>query len=284
MHVLVAGLGWLGAEVAARLVAGGHRVTGVRRSGRAAPGVPVVRADLGDPSTAGRLPAGLDAIVACQAAGEASEAAYRRAYVDANRTLLDHARRTRCGAFVYTGSTGVFGHSDGREVVEETPVRPSGTTAGILVEAESLVLAAADRGDVQARVVRLSGLYGPNRIGVIDRVRTGRLALGPGDDAWTNWCHLDDALSCVLLAIEKGEAGGVYHGTDGTPLRRAEVVRWIASRLSIEPPSASASAERAGGRRRANRRVLGPRTRERLGFEPRWRSLREGLAPFLPSP
>ena len=121
-------------------------------------------------------------------------------------------------------------------------------------------------------LVRLSGLYGAGRTGIIDRVRTGALALGPDDGSWMNFCHRDDAACAVIAALDRGSRGATYHGTDAHPTHRADVVRWIASRLRIDPPRTAEPAAR-----RTNRRVCGERTREQLGFELAYPSFRDGL-------
>lgn len=278
MHVLVAGCGWLGTAIAVRLLLRGDRVTGIRRTPEraealAALGIEPLALDLAAPGAAERLPAS-DAIVACQAAGADGPAAYRAAYVEATRALLAAAARHGARALVYTGSTGVFGQRDGSDVDEATPPAPSGPTAELLVEAERLVLGAAATG-LRTAVVRLSGLYGPGRTGLVDRVRTGRLALGPGDGAWMNFCHQADAVAFVLAALDRARAGALLHGSDAGPARRREVVEWIAARLGIEPPR---GAEAAAG---PDRRILSAATREVLGVSLAFPSFREGLAPLL---
>jgi nucleoside-diphosphate-sugar epimerase len=284
MHVLIAGCGWLGRGLASELLSRGHRVTGVRRSPEAErelreAGIEPRILDLASPATAAGLPRDVDAVIACQSATVSTAEAYRTAYVDATRTLLAAAERMPSPPrFVFTSSTGVFGQSDGGIVDETTAVAPAGATAEVLVEAERLVLDAASLG-IPACVVRLSGLYGPGRTGVIERVRRGALALGPGDDTWTNWCHLDDAVATVLAALERGRAGAVYHASDPSPARRSEVVRWVAARLGIEPPRGSAGTQSAPGNRRgANRRIAADRTRAELDLTPLHPSFREGLS------
>jgi nucleoside-diphosphate-sugar epimerase len=160
-------------------------------------------------------------------------------------------------------------------VAEDAPPRPASPTAEVLAEAERLVLDAASRG-VRASLVRLSGLYGPGRVGILDRVRTGALALGPGDDAWMSFCHQDDAAEIVLAALERAPAGSVLHGSDAHPATRREVVEWIAARLGIPPPRTDRPF--AG----PNRRILSARTRASLGVALRWPSFRDGLAPLVP--
>jgi len=280
MHVLVAGCGWLGAAIARRLVERGERVTAVRRDparagALASLGVTPLTVDLAAPGAEALLP-DADAVVACQAAGDDSREAYRAAYVDANRALLLAARRARARAFVYTGSTGVFGQRDGSDVDERSLPQATGSAAEALLEAERLVTGAAADG-LRASVVRLSGLYGPGRTGVVDRVRSGALALGGGDDAWMNFCHLDDAVSFVLAALDRARPGAIHPGSDARPARRREVIEWIATRIGTAPRRNDAAAMGP------NRRILSEATREVLGVTLAYPSFREGLAPLVPS-
>jgi nucleoside-diphosphate-sugar epimerase len=274
VHVLVAGCGWLGTALARALVARGDRVTGVRRdparaAALAALGVEPLALDLAGPGAAGRIPP-VDAVVACQSAGADTAEAYRAAYVTSTAALLASAQRHGARAFVYTGSTGVFGQRDGSDVDEATATAPASPPAQVLVEAERLVTSAG------GRLVRLSGLYGPGRTGTVERVRSGRLALGPGDDAWMNFCHLDDAVAFVLAALDRGAGGATYHGSDAAPARRREVVTFLAGRLGVEPPRSGAAAPPG-----PSRRILSAATRAGLGVALRYPSFREGFEALL---
>lgn len=279
MHVLVAGAGWLGSALSRALAARGHQVTAVRRDPvRAAalgsPGVTPLALDLCAPGAAGRLPRDLDAVVACQSAGADGPEAYRRAYVEATRTLLDAVRDTgRPSALVYTGSTGVFGQRDGSDVDEATPPAPASPAAEVLVEAEQLVLRASAPG-LRPVVLRLSGLYGPGRNWPVDRVRGGQIAIGPGDGTWLNLCHLDDAVAAVLAALERGASGRVYHATDAEPVRRRDLAIWVSGRLGIPPPQLPAGSR---GPALPDRRIHAERSREELGISLLHPTFREGL-------
>lgn len=282
MHVLIAGCGWLGSAVAQRLVERGERVTGVRSEpGRAealrALGVEPLVLDLADPASVSRIPQDVDAIIAMQSAQGEAETHYRRAYIEANRTLLEVARRQPLRAFIYTGSTGVFGQRDGSDVDELTPPAPANQTGQVLLEAEQLILNAAKEG-VPARIVRLSGLYGPGRYWVVERMRRGFMTLGPGDDIWMNSCHQDDAALTILASLDQGRDGAIYHATDAVPMRRREVIAFLANRLGIAPSRVDVKSDSSG----PNRRIWGDRTRTEFGLQPRWPSLREGLALALP--
>ena len=279
MHVLVAGLGWLGEAVARELAAAGHEVTGIRRrladeAGLRAAGIRPLTCDLADFHAVRRLP-DVQGVVVCTAPHVHGEDAYRQAYVEINEALLERYADAPLSAYVYTSSTSVFGQSDGGDVDEETPVRPVGPTAEILVEAEHRVRGAA--ASVPTRVVRLSGLYGPGRTGLLDRVRQGQLALGADDLHWMNFCHRDDAVAFVRAALEGGAAGAVYHGSDANPAHQRDVVWWVAERLGIQPAVHRGEEEPRG----PHRRVLSEKTRRALAVSLRYPSYREGFEALL---
>lgn len=285
MKVLIAGCGWLGSALGAALVAEGHGAVGIRRSPEglealARLGIEPLGVDLTTADAVRSLPTDCDAVVACQSAAGPTALDYRAAYLDATAHLLALAARRAGTRLVYVGSTGVFGQTDGGWVDERTPTQPEHETAEVLVEAERRVLAASGEG-TRACVLRLSGLYGPGRYGVVERVRRGQLGLGPGEERWTNWCHLVDAVAAARAAIERGRAGSIYHASDGRPLRRADVVLWIAGRLGLDPPVAVGPAAGPSGRRAANRRVSASASREELGLGLAYPSLFDGLGPVL---
>jgi nucleoside-diphosphate-sugar epimerase len=284
MKVMIVGCGWVGTAIGRRLVAGGDRAVGVRRSATAAgnletAGIEPLIADATSAGFAGAIPGDVDAVVVCVSPRERSAGAYRETYVEVNRAVLGAVRALSIDAYVYTGSTGVFGQADGGVVDERTPAAPADGAARALADAEEVVLRGARDRVAPTRIVRLSGLYGPGRLGVIERVRSGRLALGDGDDAWMNWCHLDDAVSTVLAAVHRGLPGGVYHGSDAHPATRREVVTWIAAGLGIDPPSAKPTPSDAT---RPNRRISSEKTRADLAIDLRFPSFREGLSPHVP--
>jgi len=283
MDVLLAGCGWLGTEVARRLLDRGDRVTALTRTVESARrlrdgGIEATPLDLASPGASRSISGRYDGIVAMQSASGSGPAAYQRAYIEATRAVLA-LEGAAAAAFVYVSSTGVFGQTDGSWVDESTPPSPADETAEVLVEAERLVL---DRSLHRAlpRIVRCSGLYGPGRTGTIERVRSGTLALGDGDETWMNFCHRDDAAVTVIAALDRGRPGGIYHASDASPAMRRDVVAWIASRLAIDP-SRRPEGDSPRGRRGANRRVRSEATRHELGNPLAFPSFREGLAPFL---
>src|SRR5258705_7751599 len=113
MRVLVAGCGWLGREVATRLKSRGDSVAGLTRTETSAArlrsdGIEAMACDLVDPAASRQLSGRYDGIIAMLSAGGRDVDAYRRAYLDATRNLLES--EPSVGArVVYVGSTGGFG-------------------------------------------------------------------------------------------------------------------------------------------------------------------------------
>ena len=138
----------------------------------------------------------------------------------------------------------------------------------------------APRRAAKACVVRCSGLYGPGRTGAIERVRSGALAFGHGDETWMNFSHRDDAAATVVAALDRGRPGATYHASDAVPATRHDVVLWIASRLAIDPPRRDGASPDAA-RRGAHRRVSAEATRRELGVRLAYPSFREGFAPLF---
>lgn len=247
MTVLIAGCGDLGTEVGLRLAARGERVVGWRRSpGRIPAGIEGVAADLTQALPA--IPQDTDVVVIATAAGDRSEAAYRSAYVDATRNVLDALDRdgVRPRRILFVSSTAVYGDFDGGWVTEESPAESPAPTARLVREAEQVLLRHSDRGTV----LRLSGIYGPGRTRLIDQVRTGAAVL-PAEPQWTNRIHRDDAAAAIVHLVTAVDAPApIYLGSDELPVDLGEVLEFLAGELGLpEPPRGEVSPTRGGARR-----------------------------------
>ncbi len=155
-------------------------------------------------------------------------------------------------------------------------------------ENEAAVRSWAQRG-VRASIVRLApSVHGKGDKGLVPMIaaaaRKRRSAFYVGDGE-NHWCgvHRDDAATLFRLALEKGRAGGVYHGVGdaGLPFRR--IAQIVADRLDL--PVASVTLKEA------NRHLgwIAPfaavdnpagsaRTQEELGWRPVGPSLEQDLS------
>ncbi len=275
MSVLVAGLGDVGGRAAARLVAAGHEVIGVRRSDTPGPdGVRMVRGDLTDPDLVDALPAGIDHVLITVSSDGRDPELYRSAYLDGPTTLLaaladrgDTVRRV-----VFTSSSAVYGQRDGEWVDESSPTEPASPTARVLVAAEQAIL----DGPFPATSLRLTGIYGPGRTRLVDLVRRGDAAVG-STPSYTNRIHAADAAAACVLLLELGaDAPPVVVGTDDEPADRAEVYRWLAERLGVDGPVVDDERAPDRGSKRCRNDLL-----RSLGWTPTYPTFREGYAELV---
>ena len=274
MTVLIAGCGDLGTEVGLRFAHAGHRVVGLRRSpGKLPPEIEGWAVDLTRPLP--DLPGDLDVVVVATAADERSEQAYRAAYVDGLRHLLDALdRQGSQPRLLLVSSTAVYGVGDGSWVDEATPAEPASSTGAILLEAERLLRARAPR----AIILRAAGIYGPGRTYVIDALLGGTATI-PDPPVSSNRMHRDDVAAAIVhLTTEVEEPDAVYIGVDDAPVERGEVLRFLADELGVDhPPTAP---HQPGMRGAGDKRLRNDRLKA-TGFSCAYPTYREGYRAVL---
>ncbi|MEL6750956.1 MAG: SDR family oxidoreductase [Pseudomonadota bacterium] len=134
----------------------------------------------------------------------------------------------------YLSTVGVYGNHDGAWVDEETPVAPASERSRQRVRAEAEWLALGEATGIPVAIMRLSGIYGPGRNGLVSahEGRSRRL-VKPGQVF--NRIHVDDIAQATWLAAS-AKAGGIFNITDHEPAPPQEVVAFAHSLLGTEPP------------------------------------------------
>jgi nucleoside-diphosphate-sugar epimerase len=239
--LLLVGCGDLGAGLAARLVASGHRVTALKRTPSAAPlaGVTYRFADLTQPHTLADLGGSFAQVFVILAPGARDAAAYQALY----GAGVDHLRGRLTGRvahWFFVSSTSVYGQDAGEWVDEDTPAAPSAATAKWLLTAERCL---ADAG-VPATTVRFSGIYGPGRERLLRQVLAGA-PVQYDPPSYTNRIHRDDCLG-VLEWLHRRQLAGtglapLYLASDDEPAPAGDVARWLAAELGVPAPPAAAA-------------------------------------------
>jgi nucleoside-diphosphate-sugar epimerase len=173
---------------------------------------------------------------------------------------------------VFTSSSAVYGQRDGEWVDERSATEPSSATARVLVEAEDVVAGSA----YPSTALRLTGIYGPGRTRLVEKVRAGDAVVG-SEPSYTNRIHAADAAAaCVRLLRLGPDAPDVVIGTDDEPAERAEVYRWLAERLGVDGPVVDDQRAPDRGSKRCRNDLL-----RSLGWEPRYPTFREGYAELV---
>jgi nucleoside-diphosphate-sugar epimerase len=288
MRVLIAGCGYLGLALAARLSLNGHRVSGLRRSpagiepGEAAP-FDFVTADLTRPETLTRLAEiPWDWVIQCAAPTEGTETAYRAVYRDGSLNLLRALSPRPPRGFVFVGSTSVYGQTDGSRVDESTPAHPLDFSGRILRESEDALLAAAPP-DSPVWVLRAAGIYGPGR-NRIERVRNGFRPSPQDAGRRMNLIHRDDLAAAIQAVLEARPRSRIFNVCDGVHPTQAEFHAWLANRLGV-PGSAASAGNSAPSARRSrsftDKCVVADRLRRETGWEPAHPDFRAGYESLL---
>lgn len=285
--VAVLGCGYVGARVLRLLRARGISAFGVVRSepsaaALAAEGLVVSAFDMDEPDWT-RLPRDFDCVVCAASAGGGGPEAYVAAYDLRVRRAVQWARSVGATRFIFTSSTGVYRQDGGVTVDEDSPA--GGEPASDAILAGEAAVAAG--GFAQARALRFGGLYGPGRHYLLDAFRRGETVVGGRSDHLINYLHGDDAALSVIAALERGPDGfRVYNVTDGAPVTKADLARWIAAGLGLPPPTFAPEAEagprlRRGGRTQPSRRVDSSRIFRELGWKPFHPDVYSGLKDCL---
>lgn len=275
---LILGCGDVGTRLGVRLAAAGWTVHGLRRAVERLPAqiLPVAGDLLADACPPAWPKGTLDYLVYCVAAGERDEAGYRAAYVEGLRRVLgwlaQQGQKPR--RLLFVSSSSVYGQQDGEWIDEGSPAEAQGYSGRIMREAEQLAL----HSGIPASVVRLTGIYGPGRQGLLKQVRQGyRVASEP--PLYGNRIHVEDAAGLLAFLLQ-AETRGValedcYLGVDDAPAPLHEVVAWLRERLGIRHWAEQTTVRRAGSKRCSNARVRA------LGWQPQYPSYREGYAAVL---
>lgn len=275
-RILLAGCGDLGSRVARRLLERGDEVFALRRHPpEAGDGIRWLGGDLAHAGALGALPSGVTGLVYLPAPDARDEAAYRAVFVDGLCHLFAALDATALRRVLLVSSSAVYGEHAGAWVDEDTPVSPPGFNGRVLHEAEQWLAARARGMPWPAVVLRLAGLYGPDRMQLVERLRAGQAGAPRQPPHWANRIHVDDAASAIVHLLAVGRPQPLYLGVDDTPLPLHELYAHLAGLLGAPPPPEGPAPRGVGNKRLSNARLRAS------GFAPRWPNAREGYAALL---
>ncbi len=279
--------GYIGGTVAAKLIAAGHRVTGLARNED--------RARLLRDRGMSAVVATLDDLEILQREAGAADAVINAAVADnpfVARVLVD-ALRGSGKRFIQTSGTTVIadtacGEAGGKIYAEDTPFDPLPEKAG-RVATDRMVCAAANDG-VHSAVICPSLVYGqglgvrphsPQIPSFIELAKASGVArhIGPGANIWSH-VHVEDCADLYLLALERAPAGSFFYAESGEAAM-VDTNRAVGRMLDLgeaTEPWPMAEAVRTWGppaayAMGANVRVRADKARDLLGWSPQGAAL-----------
>src|SRR5690554_3657023 len=157
------------------------------------------------------------------------------------------SRLERC---VLVGSSAVWAPSVDW-VDEDTPVTKTGFRAASLLDAEAALTTMLPPG--VGVTLRLSGLYGPERLRLLNGLRAGTITAPDGVGHWSNRIHIDDAAQACAHLLAMDTPQSVYIGTDDHPMPTAQLYDALARLLGAPVPARRSQAP--DGKRLSNARL-----------------------------
>ena len=260
--LITGGAGFIGSALVAAALARGYRVTVLdkltyagHRINLAGHDCTLVVGDVTDASAVAKLFAEGDFTHVIHAAAEshvdnsiAGAAPFIRTNVVGTQVLLDAARTAWKGdttrRFLQVSTDEVYGALGEQGVFTlDTPLAPNSPYAASKASADLLVRAWHQTYGLHTIITRCCNNYGPRQHPekLIPRMITNALAgeklpvYGNGQQR-REWIHVDDHARGVLLALERGRAGHVYHLGSGHELRNLTLVELLCEQLSRAKP------------------------------------------------
>ena len=283
--VVIFGCGYIGLALAKECVGLGWSVTALTRNPNSAKraeeiGAHAVVGNLQDDHWWTKIPTGVNHVVNCVGASSPSVEGYQESYLQGTQSIIQWIkhRGDPVRSLVFTSSSSVYPQTDGSLVDEESDTSGVSNRGQILLSAERLCLEVSEPVVACKGVIRFSGLYGPGRHLLVDKIKRGEAMTG-SPDRILNLLHRDDAVSSILALIQRphGFTGGIFNASDGQHATRGEIVRWVAQRLKVTEPLFTGVGDTRGG----NRRVDPSKITKLLGWKPSFPDFQSGYEDFL---
>jgi nucleoside-diphosphate-sugar epimerase len=282
MRVLIIGCGYVGLPLGAELVRLGHEVCGVTRSGHnhaalQSHSIQPFVADIAQRPDLDKLPLPFDWVVNTASSNQGGVEEYRQVYLQGTQHLIDWLAPAPPKKFVYTSSTSVYGQTDGSQVKESSPAEPAGETGRILLAAEKLLLDAARDKKFPAVILRVAGIYGPDRGHLFLQYLKGEARISGRGERLLNMIHRADLVNCIIAALKNGHAGEVYNAVDDEPVPQIHFFRWLSETLGKNMPPFGDEPAPAGRKRAVtHKKVLNRKLKAELGYQFKYPTFRQG--------
>lgn len=282
MRVLIVGCGYVGLPLGGELVRMGHEVFGLRRnveqvSELRSAGLQPLAGDVSNPDDVARLPGRFDWIINTVSSSRGGVDEYRDAYLKGTQNLIEWMAVNPPEKYVYTSSTSVYGQTDGSVVKESSATEPASATSKILVETEALLVAASRERKIPAVILRVAGIYGPDRGHLFLQYLRNEAKISGKGDRIINMIHREDLVTAIICTLKHGRAGEIYNAVDDEPVTQLHFFRWLSESLGKWMPPFSADDDNMLRKRGVtSKKVSNRRLKMELGVQLKYPTFRQG--------
>jgi len=237
------GSGFIGGHLIESLLGRGFEVRALAHRSPLPPAskLEVLLGDICDRERLGRALEGVDILFhLASALGSAviGRDEFRRVNVLGTECVLEAARRSGVNRVVHISSAGVFGAvKKGGIAAESSPLKPVTVYDKTKLEGEETALRFAREG-LDVVVVRPGWAYGPHdrrTFKLIKAVCSGRFIMVTRGAGLQTPVYIDDLITGIHLASEKGGSGETYHLSGGEIMTVRDMIRAIALACGKKP-------------------------------------------------
>jgi|SaaInlV_100m_DNA_5_1039725.scaffolds.fasta_scaffold01602_3 nucleoside-diphosphate-sugar epimerase len=251
--LLLVGCGDLPTRLLKNLDSHGWEISGLRRSKIELNGVSMTYGDAAQSEVIEPLVQEQpDQILITLAPSNRAVDSYQSTYLQPAQAVAKAAAKLAPDShLVFVSSTSVYAQNGGERVDEDSAAAPVRETAQILLQAEQEI---AQSGNPWS-VVRFSGIYGPGRERLLQKVRSQNFT--PVEYcSWTNRIHSEDCTGILAHLLQnprwQKSGVGVVIGTDNQPAPNTEVERWLTEAMGMEYPDVVMRETTPNGKRCEN--------------------------------
>lgn len=197
-----------------------------------------------------------------------------------HQSFAEHAHGLRWVGYLST--TGVYGDHQGGWVDETAPLTPATRRGRARVVAEKAWQSVPD---IPLHIFRLAGIYGPGR-GPFAKVQSGKAQRIIKEGQVFSRIHVEDIAHALDLSLASPDPGAIYNLCDDDPAPPQDVISYAAELLGLPVPPAIPYEDAdltpmARSFYAESKRVRNDRAKAELGWQPRYRDYRSGLAAML---
>ncbi len=275
--VVIAGAGYSGSRLAAKLRAAGTSVTTINRRPQAA-GQPHICWDP-DATQALALPPGKCRAIYLVPPAAGDPEPRLSAFLAA---LTEPPERV-----VLASTSGVYGDCAGALIDEEQALQPTSERSARRVVQEATLADWANANNVPTVTLRIAGIYGPGRL-PLERLAAGLQVIRADEAHPGNRIHIDDLVTVMAAALSHPDASGAYNVAAGDHDSGTAFYQRVAALADLPAPQEITRAEARAtldARRysflKDSRRLDTTRVWTELGIQPQYASMDAGIRAAL---